>query len=650
MADPRQEAFDAFLRERAAPPPPPEPESSGDDRQEAFDAFLQSRRPRAMGEDAYAENALGAAATNVLNAPRVKFTPGQSDNIAGKAVNRLARAGHESVFGGAFDAMGAALAYWKLKDDVPDLTYRETLRAVREGWEEAPNDLLATIGGAIVGGGAGGLAEETARGLLDETVDRTAGLGFDGSAVFDAMIGGALAGFIGGGALQFAARGVGVVPGAADVGQWLKSHFNIGEGQAELAGRKLGRILARDGENGDQLLKRLREDFQVARRETGDPAQALARAVPREQLRKVTDVIRLFSGDIDIRARELGEGMQQRAAERFLRLVQNGEAFASPGQLDAAANKMFSNMMERHGKRMVRVPDDVIDDLAGSRDWLASLKGDPAAREIVRVIDLQANIDDIRLRAGRARDAADVASARAETAGIRRTLEEMFDRAVQGKGEEGAAQTLRLVQEGGEPSIQALQRLLRYMSALDNDFAKRVSAGQRGFDADKLEEVLANMERDLAVYRRDGVRVRFEDANSVRREASAAAYSPRNSFAEGKTAEFVRDRVSQIGQAEVPEYADMVRNWSIAKTRAEAQDLGIAAMKDMDPRELAAQLRGYRANDRNIRPGPRLEAHQAGAREGALRAIEVDAARGGNAGARGYAAFPPRWRPSARAD
>ena len=385
MADDRQEVLDRFLSEGATAPapapesapdavvveaasPPAPPAEVKDPRQERLDQFITQRRQEGASEEVADMTAAG------LEEARVTFTP---DTGPFRLVGRIAR----SATFGASDLINAKIIQFQLREEIPDVTYVETLAAIRKGFEDDPNVLaevagtlvpslaigkgaekawlaarqaglvngalrwaagnptLARIAGAAGLGSLGGAVEEGIRTSVDESIGAAVGDEFDGDRIVDATITGALVGGLAGGALQTAARGVGPIPGVLDFwDRWFKEGLNLSGVQEQKAAARLFNAARVGNETPEEAAQRLQDAAGDFFRKNGR-MPALSDLMAPEDVKDVADITRFFSGLDRTSARLAREGID-RATDALETAATQGQRLSS-GALFAPTKRLL---------------------------------------------------------------------------------------------------------------------------------------------------------------------------------------------------------------------------------------------------------------------------------------------------------------------
>lgn len=587
-----------------------------------------------------------------LEASRVEYTAPSTETWTGW-INRAAR----SATLGLSDTITAFAVQQQMQDEVPDLSYSEALRAVRQGFEEdkslsaeivgalAPGAVvgkgitrawqaatqagltrgalnwaarqpkLARIAGATAAASSAGAVEEGIRTSVDETIGIAAAEDFNADRIIDSTITGALVGGIVGGSLQTAARGAGPVPGVVDVfNRFIREGLGVGDQQAVKASSRIANALRRGNETVEETAERLQSDATRFYQDNGY-MPALSDLVAPEDVREIVDISRYFSG-LDRRAGRYAQERLEEATNAFRRAVDSGQPLKSAEEIQAKSEDLFTAVTRQYGQTPVKVSDDVLTALREQRTWLGERgKTNPAARAMARVLDASENVQGFREKSTRLRNATSVSEAQAEVADLRQHIAEILSDQVEG----GAVEASELAQ---------LRNLANLLDARANAMAKSVALRNAEYDANAFNEILNSAESVLRDFEENGLRVSLSDANHLRASASKFAFQSQDP-AQQEVARAVRDAVANVGVEEVPRYGNMVRLWRDAMTRVDAQETGrAAAAGEVNLRDLGVRLRKNRLPQRGGRAaGTQAGALQRGAREGAMLRLGEEAGR-----------------------
>lgn len=559
-----------------------------------------------------------------------------------------------NMYLGLTDPIAALIVHQTMKDDIPDLTYRDALKAVRDYGEKSdsvsaqivglvsPGGLagglakggtkLAAKAGALTAaragmvdgavkfaakhptinrvlttaasGGAGAFIEEGVRASIGEAIDAGAGKGFDGSRILESAATGAIIGGLMTPVTQEALRGA---KGAA---QWLGGVFGL-SGRDDLAQRKILKVFANEGESLDDAVERLRDTVQRFKQNNGY-APAMTDLLPPEKVRELSEVIRYVSG-LDTRARELGEAGVRRALKAYDNAIGAGNTL-SREQIESAVEDLFTDVVSRNRMVPVDVPADTLDMLSRNRGWIASLAndGNAGAQRITRVIDAYGSIGKLRQNLRKFSQTRDVAGKRAEVASIRDEIARIID-------EQFSASEV-------EPSRLAMLRNLEQLRRAATDLlAAKNRAGHAVMDETTAGNLVKSAQRVIDDYEADGLKISLGDANQIRSTASRHFYKASDP-AQADTARAIRDAVAPVGVKEVPEYGAVVKRWSQQMTRSEAQETGVAAARgNIDLGDLETRIRKARLPDKPRAKGASVAALRQGADEGARRELAHEA-------------------------
>lgn len=693
MDEARQKALDEFLGTaqaapqeaptpeaaavEAATPPEPQPASeTTDPRKAALDQFLDQQRREGVAKDVADMVDAGLEGASIDTSSAVL----PSDTVGGW----LQRAARSATFG-AGDLISAKILQAKLSEEIPDITFAETLGAIRDAFEDDTSETAELAGfvvpGAAVGKGvnvafqaagraglakgalrwaarqpalsrivgaagqgvAAGAVEEGVRTSVDESIGTIAGDTFDPDRVIDATITGALVGGVVGGGLQTAARGAGPVPGVLDV--WdrvIKQGLGLGETQSRQAALRIFNAAKIGNEAPEETAKRLQDSAMAFARDKGR-APAMSDIMAPEDVRDVADIARFFSGLDRTNTRLAGESVD-RAVESFNTALRSGLPLKAGEQLDSQVEDLFAAVSRKFGQTPVAVSDEVIDALEPSQAWIAKQSvHNPGAREIERVMTARRNIEAVRRRVGNLRNARNAAVTQSEVA----KLDDEINTLLSNPSTEGAARSEVASLGGGDDALGAL-RNLRNMLAVK---VRRMQASGGVARAEQalgdLEPTLAGMERALDDFRANGLKISLKDANHMRAAASRFA-SRSQDLAEQDTARAVRDIIAPVGTDEVPLYGRVVRLFRDAKTRIAAQGAGEAAARGtIDLGDLKTRVEKGRLPSRQGRSaGTAKTAQDRGVREGAVATLrnEATGTKGGAVGAAQRVTDSPRVR------
>lgn len=460
-------------------------------------------------------------------------------------------------------------------------------------------------------GAGGGALFEAVRESTDQAVNASVGGRVDPEDIVDATITGGVVGALLAPPLQGATnaaisgvRAVGNSPVFSGVVNWAARTLGLQEPQAVQAAELLLKSARHADESLEQTAERLGASVQAFKAEHGR-APALAEVMAKEQVEDISNVIRHYGG-LDQRVTDLTDRQIGVAIQSFDDMLRSGGRLKDTSTIEYQADRMFNTLMRRYGKTEVDVPDDTLEVLAANTDWLMQQvkAGNMAAKEVKRVVDARTSIGKLRRKFDDLAGRQNVAVLRSEVADMQEEL----------------ATLVREAETGGQvpmSEMAELKSLIRYRDALVNALAKSEAAGKATMATDDLLPVLRNAETILAKYERDGLKVRLSDANMLRRTASRHANSEADA-AKRDIARSINNVVSQIGKAEVPRYGDVVRLYSLAQTRSEAQAAGRAAVRGSEsPENLGVWVRQGRSPE-GVTAGPeRLPAVRQGAEEGA---------------------------------
>lgn len=424
-------------------------------------------------------------------------------------------------------------------------------------------------------GAAAGAVEEGIRTSLEEAVDASGGEAFDGERITDNMMTGALVGLIAAPAMDGALTGLG------KIGKRVSALFGGNEAQGYQAAQTILRQYANKNETLDQAADRLKMTIDSFTQQNGRPP-ALAEIMKPEQVAGVAEVARYHTG-LDMQARELGEAGVRRALESYDAVVTGGagKTLPSPEGIQNRMEQLFTDVMRRHGDRMVSVDDETLSLLSRNSDWLTRMagNGNVGAEKMTRVLDAKKNIDSVRTRYRRALDAKNSADARAEVTGLREDLARLLDNQFH-EGGVGASDTA------------ALTNLIRLRDAIAKNADAARNASDTSFRLEEIRPQLDSLVRELDTYSKNGLQISLSDANQIRSTASRHYNTLRGQDpSAADEARRIRNLVAPIGKGEVPEYGEVVKRWNLDLNRTEAYDTGIGAVRgDLDMDTIVTRL------------------------------------------------------------
>lgn len=486
-------------------------------------------------------------------------------------------------------------------------TYAATRSGLARGamqWA-GKDKVLNRVVAAAATGAAAGAVEEGIRTSLEETIDATQGQGFDTQRVTDSVLLGAL---IGGAATPALQEGLN---GAKWMGTFLKRTLGNDDATTYQATSMVVRALAKQGEDMDTTVNRWQQKVQEFRMRTGR-TPAAAEIMRPEEVASVSEVIRSFSG-LDIVAKEYGEQGVRRALKDYDDIIRRGGDVPDPETIRVGMEDLFTDVMNRHGKTPVQVPDETIGYLMRNRDFLRQIaqNGNDGAAKMVRVLDGQADIDKITRNYQNAVSTQSNADAFRYVNQLKVDLEDLVQREMASGGTELSER-------------QALQNLVNMQQKLANLQQSGSQLNAATFRVSEMRGMLDEANKVLEAYRRDGLQISLSDANAIRATASKKSFQLRNADPDkADQARFVRDTVARVG-TEVDEYSDVVKRFNLENTRADAQAMGALASKgDINAMELGTRLeRGRLQNRPKARSGEQVAAVRQGAAEGTQRSLQ----------------------------
>lgn len=475
----------------------------------------------------------------------------------------------------------------------------------------------AKVLSSIAAGAAAGSVEEGMRVGLEETFDATAGMGFEGDRVKDSALMGAL---IGGAAGPVADA---AMAGGGRAWQFARRMFGSDDANAMKATQQLLKEYANSNETLEEAGMRFQQSVRTFQEQNGR-LPAAAEIMKPEQVRNMADVVRLHNG-LDTRARELGEEGVERALKEYNTAVTMGNQVASPELIESHMEDLFTDVMTRHGNKMVPVGDETFALMQQNRDWIrqVGMSGNQGAARMSEILDTQANIQGMRNKVRQLLDRNNTAAERDMVAELREELAFELD---------------RLFKEAGADSskVAELQNMIQLNKAITDKLATGRHATHAGFQLDEFRPMLQNMEGMLKDFEENGLMISLSDANQIRSTASKHFNMARRSGDAPRmdAARRVRDAVGPVGKVEVPEYGQVVKAWNLEMNRVEAMETGIkAARGDMIVDDLAVRLEKGRIPGKPRQGSPeQLEAIQKGAGEGSRLELSQQIERGTRAG------------------
>lgn len=594
-------------------------------------------------DDAYEGHLADAAAQAVTAAAEA-----QAADMSGgeKVLDWLGDVGRGTLFGPISDPISALILSRKFKDQ--GVTYEDALEVVKAN-NEATKSTTASITGAILGGGmvagglkrsadwattrsglakgamqwaakdkrlnrivgaagagmAAGMVEEGIRTGLEEAVDVSGGGAFDKDRVVDNVLFGALIGGAATPALQESLRG----------GKWFVDIFRrmAGSDEASAAGAasRLLKEYKQPNESMDAAADRFRQSVMEFQHKNGR-LPAAAEIMAPEQVRNISEVVRMHNG-LDTRARELGEEGVERALREYDEVVTAGNAIPSTELIEDNMEDLFTDVMQRHGNKMVNVDEETMVYLQRNRDWIRQIgaNGNAGAVRMSRILDAQSEVGTMRKRFQDLLDKKNSSDARAEVMDLKEDLARLLDEAFH---------------EGGADAsdIAELRNLIQLKDAIEKSASAGRNATSAGFDLEEFRPMLTRTIRELDQYSQNGLKISLSDANNIR--ATAARHFNALRFGDPDKADAarrVRDAVAPIGRAEVPEYGNVVKRYNLEMNRSEAQATGIAAARgDINLQDLMVRLEKGRLPGKPKQTGPdQIFAIKEGAAEGTRREL-----------------------------
>lgn len=470
-------------------------------------------------------------------------------------------------------------------------------------------------------GASGGALFEAVRESTDQAVNASVGGRVDPQDIIDATITGGVVGALLAPPLQGATnaaisgvKALGNSPALSGVVNWTARTLGLQEPQAVKASETLLRAARRPGEELEQTAARLSASAQAFKAQHGR-APALAEILPNEQVEDIANIVRHYS-DLDQRVRELTDQQIDTAIRGYESAATSGVPLKDTSTIEYQADRMFNALMRRYGRTAVDVPDDTLEVLARNTDWLTQQvkAGNEAAKAVKRVVDARTSIGALRRQFSILKGKENVSIMRQEVADIREELATLI-------------RDQELAGDVPMSEMAELASLARYKDAITNAVAKAEAAGQSTMAANDLLPILQNAELVLQKYQRDGLKVSLSDANYLRRAASKHANTEADA-AKRDIARSINDAVSRVGRAEVPRYGRVVRLYSDAMTRSEAQTAGRAAVRGAESPENLRVWVNQGRSPKGVQTGTgRMPSVQRGAAEGAKLEIR-DALQG----------------------
>lgn len=581
---------------------------------------------------------------------RVQYTPPESNTFAGWA----GRVGRAMTFG-VSDTISAKLIQKDLQRQDPTVTYEEVLGAVRQGYAEdvsmsaeivgsltpgtavakglagvtktaqragvlkgtltwlSKDKVTSRIANASVAGAGIGATYEAIRTGVDQSVGALAGEEVNLEEVVDAGIQGAVVGALLGPVANEAARGIGGVV------SWVKQATGNTDEAVMKATQRIARAVAKDGEDADQAVIRLRTDAANFTRENGRPP-ALFEILSPDKAKEVSDVVRYYTG-LSPRLQQLTDDQIMASIKTFERRAAGTKPFRDKEQVEAWAENQFTNIMRNNGDTMVDVGDEAFEALADNPGFLSlQAKHNPEARALLGTIEARSNVVALRQKVGKLANSKNIADEAKDLADLQVEISTLVDEAFQ-KAKAGA----------GASELAELRNLEQVSKALLNQHQKAVQSGYAQANRDNMVMALRAAEDALADYAENGFKVTLRSANAMRANASRSANNSNDLNAQAE-AIAVRDALSKVGIAEVPAYGRMVKTWNREMTRAEAQATGREAVTGaVTPENLAVRA------DQGRIPGKPRAANPADVRKGIEEGARVEL-RQGTTGTPGEAA------------
>lgn len=570
------------------------------------------------------------------------------------ALDWIGDAARATILGPLGDVIGAQ--YLSMTND--GVTYKRALQAVRQSRKEKGVSSSATLVGAIIGGGAiykagkyaatslatkngmvdgmmkwgasdsrvkrvaaaaaagagiGGV-EEGVRSTLEESVDATGGMAFDGDRIVSNTLLGAMTG----------AAAAPVIEAGAAGGKWMFDFFrrqdpSSPQAAADASRRVLQAMKRPEDANLDETAARFKSKV-MAFEQKHRRKPAAAEIMAPEETAAVADVIRSYNG-LDTVAREYGEEGIQRALKELDDAVLEGNVIPSPENIRAQVGDLMNDVIKRNGDTRVAVDEMTMAGLQNRTDIVNTLADldNEGAKSIKKVLDARQNLDGLSKKMGAALDKSNDAGGRLEIAGFKEDLARMYDELHQ--AHKKSPEDMDLVDK-----IHDLKNMTQLREAIEKRASAQRASGRADANYDELASLTQKAKTEIENYAKNGLKIRLGDANNMRQAASDRAYKLRMSDPDAAArARALRDLVAPIGQKEVPEYAQVIKRYNLENIRAEGQDLGMDAargIKDLD--ELATQLRVGKSGENRPKQGApdQKVALLEGAAEGTRRQLQ----------------------------
>ncbi len=473
----------------------------------------------------------------------------------------------------------------------------------------AKHPKLGRMAQASAAGAAGGATFEAMQESVDQSIDATTGGEFSAEAVGDAALQGALIGAIGAPIIDAADAGV------RRLYRWTKAAFGGSDQQALQATKRLAESVRRPGETPDDAINRLNADIN-AFREVEGRTPALFEVIPDHQARDIADVSRYYTG-LDARARANTEAQVTASIKSMQDAVESmGPRIRDTAEIKRRADDMMDDVARVYGGTEVRVPDDTLEILSANKQWVAqqAKRGNAAARSVLRVVDAQDNVSQLRRSLAERIAKRDNANSAQYLAELNQKIAQMTSDAFNASDVEAS-------------QLAQLRNLQQLESAVARLQQRALAAGRAELDVETTLPLLRRAQEVLTDFQENGLKVRYGDASALRSKASREAFATRFSdFDASENAKVLRDALSSVGRDEVPAAGQAVRAYSKAMTRMEAQDVGHRAMaSDVSPENLGEFLyQGIKADGGRL-PQNLRRTGAAGAAEGARVALRKTA-------------------------
>jgi hypothetical protein len=577
------------------------------------------------------------------------------------AMDWVGDAARATILGPLGEAIGAQ--YLSMTNE--GVSYKQALAAVRQNRKEKGVSGSATLVGAIIGGGAiykGGKAaltalatkngmvdgamkwavsssrtkriaasaaagagvgatEEFIRTSIQEGVDASGGLDFDGDRIVTNTVQGSL----------MAAAASPMFDGAVAGGKWLFDYYrrlNPESPQAAMsAAQKTLKIFKEPDETIDAAAARWERE--VAAFESKHKRKpAMAEIMAPEKAEGIAEVAAFYAG-LDTRAGELAEKGVERALKELDAVALNGEVQLAPHTIYKRAQQIVNHVVKTKGNTPVEVDRTTMTGLYRRQGLINTLadEGNKGAQKIKAVLDSARSIDDLTskmntLKTKREELGQDEPGALG-LAGLQTELADLMSDLYHARGGKEVAtddEVVAILEE-----VRELRNTMRLYRAAKGQMTATNRVASNDQKIAELQPLIDKATAELQAYKENGMKISLSDANNIRTAASKRANAFRLSDPDkASEARAMRDLVGPIGVKEVPEYGDAIKRFNLQMIRGEGQDVGEAiATGKQDLDELSTilktgQIPGRPAQARKDQRGKLVK----GAGEGFLRNIQ----------------------------